>query len=128
MRGNAYDGVADDFDFGSVELLSEWAFQLWWHLGVVVTGTVQSRKRQRELAAREVVNDGISFTGGKPRTLRIYFWTYCSRLDCKKDEKNSKQRLSSQERAPKNRWKNAGDSSKGHRKNPIGHKSVALIP
>jgi len=23
-----------------VGLLSEWAFQLWWHLGVVVTGTV----------------------------------------------------------------------------------------
>jgi hypothetical protein len=34
--------VANDFDFDGVELLSEWVFQLWWHLSVVMTGTVRS--------------------------------------------------------------------------------------
>jgi hypothetical protein len=113
---------SDSFDFGRFGLLFEWAFQRWQHLDLVVTGTMRGWKRQREVAAREVVNGGVSFTGGKSRTLQICFWTFYSRLDCQKAEKNPKQHLpsqeraSSQERAPKNRLKNAENSSEGHQK------------
>jgi hypothetical protein len=104
--------VSNGFNFGGVELLSEWAFQLWWHLGVVVTGTMRSQKRQREVAAREVGNIRVSFTEGKSRTLRKCFWTFFYRLDCKKAEKNSKQWLPSHERVPESCQKFIGSTPK----------------
>jgi hypothetical protein len=39
-------------DSGGFGLIYELSFQRWWHLGIVVTGTVQYWKRQREVAAR----------------------------------------------------------------------------
>jgi hypothetical protein len=84
-------------------------------------------RRARLVAAREGENGRVFFTRGNSCTLRICFWTYCS-----KTTKRLKRTPNSDYRHKKEHRKIAGRTPKicrkDTRKNPAGHRSVALIP